>query len=321
MRYLAIGGKLSAVGVSLALITATPVVFAGEEEDPLVEVQELFERGQNAFEAFDYERAINNWVDALGTLPEGSEYNAMRSMILYAIASARLDAFDSDGDIKHLRHAKRLLGKYRSEQDPKDTETLALVDEYLQKLNTKLAEHDASARSSADGPEGASDQSAQPEPLPTESMNSLVATGDPSAPVGTRSLSGGQGKGLVISGAVLGALGVGIAGGGGTAFGLKTTRHSTMVDEVFQGNKDELTFDQAMQEFDDGRSAQTLQIASFATGGVLLAAGAALMIVGFKRRKSVDSEGSEGSEGSKRNIVVAPSLGRRNAGVSLIGRF
>jgi len=316
VRRIAIGAKLSAIGVSLALASASPVVFASDDEDPLVEVQVLFERGQNAFEAFDYERAISSWVDALGTLPDSSEYDATRSMILYAIASARLDAFESDGDIKHLRHAKRLLEKYRSEQDPEDTETLASVDEYLEKVDAKLAENDAALTSSADESAGAE------QPSPTGPAGSTAAAGDPTTPADDRSPSGDTGKGLIISGAVLAALGGGRAAGGGTAFGLKAARHSATVDEVFNGNQNELTFDQATQEFDSGRGAQALQIVSFAAGGALLATGAALMIVGLKRRKSAGNASAKSrAREAPGGVVLAPSVGRRIAGFTLAGRF
>ncbi len=316
MRCIAIWGRLCAVGVSLALAGASPVVLAGDEEDPLVEVQELFESGQNAFEAFDYERAINSWVDALGSLPDDSEYDAMRSMILYAIASARLDAFDSDGDIKHLRHAKRLLEKYRSEQDPADTETLASVDEYLEKVDAKLAENDALAASSADR-----SGSAESDPKATDPADSAGSAGDPVTPIDEGPAKGG-GKGFIISGAALMAVGVGIAGGGGTLFGLRAARHSATIDEVFDGNENELTFDQAKEEFDAGQRAQTLQIVSLAVGGTFLVTGTALMIVGLKRRKSAGrASAASGLRSASRGIVFAPSVGRRSAGLSLVGRF
>ena len=301
----------------MALAGGSPLVFAGEDEDPLVEVQELFASGQNAFEALDYERAINSWVDALGTLPADSEYDAMRSMILYAIASARLDAFESDGEISHLRHAKRLLEQYRSEQDPEDLETLASVDEYLEKVDAKLAENDALAASSADESET---PPAESKPAATGPGSSVEARADPPTASDRRPPKGG-GKGLIISGAVLAAVGAGMAGGGGTLFGLQAARHSAAVDEVFDGNKDELTFEQATQEFDAGRRAQTLQIVSFSVGGAVLVTGAALMIVGLKRRKSAGRTGTAAGVSALKGAVLAPSVGRRSAGISFVGRF
>ena len=121
------------------------------------------------------------------------------------------------------------------------------------------------------------------------------------------------GRAFIISGAVLTAVGAGVAIGGGVGFGATAADRSQQVDDVLNGgNPDNLTLAQTRKLDDEGRQAETLQIVMASAGAAVGVVGIALLAVGLNKRKKGASMKLE---------AVGPTFGPQTAGISLAGRF
>lgn len=92
-------------------------VVLAQDPDPLTEAQDLYSRGSVAYEAADYDSAIDLFTQSLNVtaaLPE-DEAGPIKLQLLYNIARAHEKAFDIDKDAKHLRQALALYKRYASE--------------------------------------------------------------------------------------------------------------------------------------------------------------------------------------------------------------
>lgn len=290
------------LGVGLA--TAAPVgAVQAAPADPVAEATQLFQDGQAKYETLDYEGAIDTWMKAYVKFPDTDEFRATRGTVLYAIAQARLDLYGTDKDKQHLVLAQRILSSYLSKLDPADTDTRASVQEWLDKVEAKLAEADKAA---APAPVAGPVEPEEPQPLPAEEPAQPADPGPADAPA-----SGRPGKGLIIGGAVMTAVGVGVAAGAGTALGLAAKGRSDDVDAVMNGgNPNDLTAEQTQTLEDEGFALQTGQIISIAAGGALAIGGIVMLAVGAKRNKSGSARAS-----------VTPAFGPRFSGLVLQGRF
>ena len=118
------------------------------------------------------------------------------------------------------------------------------------------------------------------------------------------------GLGLIVAGAVLTGVGLGVGVGGTTAFGLRAQDRADKVEQAGTTNPDNLTLDQVRSLDDEGQQAETLQIVMGAVGGALAVTGIALIAVGAVKRKK-----------AKKQTALAPSFGPGYAGIALSGRF
>ncbi len=74
--------------------------------------------------------------------------------------------------------------------------------------------------------------------------------------------------------------------GGGVGFGLMTQQRAEQVDAVLDGsNPDELTRAETSEIAAQGDRFRAGQIGSLAGGGVVLVAGAALLVTGLRRKR------------------------------------
>lgn len=119
-----------------------------------------------------------------------------------------------------------------------------------------------------------------------------------------------QTRPLVASGASLLGLGAAIAIAGGLGFGLTARRASDRVDALGNGrNPERLDLTEAENLDARGKDLEALQIASLATGGVMIAIGAALLGTGLARRRA----------GVRHSVSAAVSA--RSVGVTTRWRF
>ncbi len=121
-----------------------------------------------------------------------------------------------------------------------------------------------------------------------------------------------NGKTLILVGAVLTGVGGAVGIGGGLGFGLAARSRSLSVEDVADGNPDDLTFAEADALDAEGRRFETLQIVMAATGAAVAITGVALLAVGLKRKK-------QAAAGPTATLV--PTWTGRSAGLSLQGRF
>lgn len=121
-----------------------------------------------------------------------------------------------------------------------------------------------------------------------------------------------SGKGLILAGAVLTGIGGAVGIGGGLGFGIAASNRSASVDDVSDGNPDDLTFSEAQTLDDEGRRFETLQIVMAASGAAVAITGVALLAVGLKRKKRAEAGPT---------ATLVPTWSGRSAGLSLQGRF
>jgi len=299
-RHRAPGLRLLAVLLAAALAGADPgtaLATAPEAQvDPLDDAQRLYDRGKAKFETADYADAIELWTEAYAMVPEAAESSQIKVLLIYNIATAREKQFEVSRDPGQLRQAAILLQSFEQsipvlygEGEEAEAERVK-VREKLAALEARLREHEA-AQGDGDGDEGEEPTEPTTEVEPTTTPDE----GDEPAP---------GGRGLVIGGAVAGALGVGGLAlmAAGLGMGARANDISDLPPDDIGGRRD---------RFDRGRTGNTLAIAGGVAGGVLLATGAVLLGIGLSRLRA----------GRSGNVALGPAPLRGGAGLVLHARF
>lgn len=302
-----------AVGVALGLgcITATPALAQRSAEPDLAAIGELAQEAQTRFETADYAGAIDLWTEAYAALPQESEYAQQRSVLVYQIAQACVEAYALDPQALYLRKAERLYISYQETIDPSDTETLAEVESTIADLRAKIAAVDPDP-ATEDAPKDPRAGEAQVED-PVEDQ-SIGDEGDGSAttsevPSGEPSAERSGGRGLTIAGAVL--VGLGAASLGAMTYGLVW---GGRVDDRGDAAKAAGETDAEVYRglLSEGTTANRLAIGAGAAGAVAIATGATLLGVGLGKRRTRSSD---------RDIAWAPVGVARGGGLALRLRF
>lgn len=123
------------------------------------------------------------------------------------------------------------------------------------------------------------------------------------------------GRAMVITGSVLTVVGLGVAVGGGAAFGSQASSISKDLEQVYeQGNPDRLTLADARELDEQGRAAERNQIILVSIGSAVALTGVALLVVGVVQAK-------KGKQEAKPSARVFPALGGGAAGLVVQGRF
>ncbi len=263
---------LNPISVLVVALLAASTASAQEppvsSQDPNAETKarEYIELGQAYFDALDYENAIEMWTHALAAIPDTTDYHSTRLTILFMIANARLDAYESDRQLSHLHHARRLLETCHEGFEGAEAGSRAKAQELLTKIDEKIAAATPVQQTApTQQPPNARQPSDQPE------------SGSPQRPPGWKWIT----SGLVLTGVGIGLTGVGVG------YGVVASRHNTTLEQVFDGNPDSLTYDQSSQVFQDGLAAERAQIIFLTVGGGVAVTGLSLIIAGVaKRRKS-----------------------------------
>lgn len=256
---------------------------APEDAGALQDAEALYKRGRTSFETANYLEAIDLWEEAYGLVQDVPENAAIKAALIYNIAAAQEKAYDIDTDITHLRQAAVLMETYaRSVPALYGDEDEAALE--LEKIETRLAE----LRQRIEEAEAAAPQTdPDPDPDPGPQVIEPTFTPDPRA------------KPLIIAGAV--TAGLGVVGLGLMAGGLAMGSSANDLGE-------DVSLEDRRDQFDRGRTGNTLAYVGGAAGGVLLVTGAVLLGIGLKKR-------------STGTMAVAPWGGRRTAGLSVGGRF
>ncbi len=266
----------------------------GSADDLEEEAMTLFQAGQIAFRARDFRRALEFFQDAQSRHPSPIfHYNIGLCYEALERPEQAIDAYNA-----YLRSG------------PEDRPE---VEQRIAKLEAKIAEAkaaaDAEAETTAEAEtgEGTAGEGTETTPAP-EGPEVSGAVG--SEPVDDTPQK--PGNGLLIGGAVLAGTGVALVGVGAWQ-GVRAGRIGDDVDTVMnEGNPEGLTLAETQALDDDGRRAQTIQIATLAAGSILGVTGIALIALGITKNKKAARSA---------NVFVTPVAGRNGSGVSISGRF
>lgn len=293
-RSLCLGLAASVAGLCPRPASAAVMVAAGPaEEAPLDAAKRLYDEGLAHFQTHDYEGAVQKWTLAYSKLPEDAP--GQRNAMVYNIATAQEKAYELDKDLQHLRQAQLLLESYVKTYKAmykKTPETKVEVDkanERIQALRDRIAAAESGAPPTA------------PTPVQTGNVTGgqlgthdgiQWSTGhtppvDQEKLAHNRRLSGESSKAdtLIIAGWATGSVGLFLllVGAGAVAGGESTGR----------------------------RGATYGGVGALVLGAGGVAAGGALLGIGFKKRKAV-------KEG---RIAAGPVLYPGFAGAGISGRF
>ncbi len=278
----------------LAGLLATALVLgptAALAEPPGTTVDELFPYGQEKFDAGDYDEAAAAWAKAARLLPEDKKNGSTRATLVGLALNAYLQAYGKDeANRAPIDEAKKLLDEYEQglqaakgavELTPDIADAKQRIDEALAQIKKREEEAEA-ARLAAEEAERNKPAEEAPPPPPKKKPGLPFIIG------------GGVSLGLMVGGVAVLAVGV-----------VKAADAQAINDDP--ASTDEQKTDAAAQ----GKSANTLQVVGGVLGGVFLAAGVALIVVGVLKNKKAASG----------NAMLVPTLGRNYAGVGFTMRF
>lgn len=220
-------------------------------------VEAALDRGQRAFDAADYQAAIESFEDALRALPEDAS-GGIRRLTRRSLGNSLQKAFDVGGDVTLLKRRAELL---RLEI------TSTVGSAAVAQLERQLAEIDAQVEH-VERVEREKARVQTPTPREPIVIEKVVAR-----PVDRPA------RVLTISGAV--ATGVGVAGlaimGVGLGLGARAERDGEALAQI--------PGEDLKPAFDDGRRANTIAMTGGIAGGALLVAGVALLTAGVVRQR------------------------------------
>jgi hypothetical protein len=309
LRRARLGERLAALAVATTLVVSASPASAHMGPANAQEIERLYLEGQDLYGKKDFKGAAEAWTRLLNLMPESGTNQATRENVLINILAAHLDAYrrmrneDGTRPIEHLREGKKTLDQYYADfkQIHGDrTAVSAAVQEKGDELEQELAKAEDELAAAA----------AKNDTVPDTGGNPPIVTTTTDPPIVIDTLQPERdGKGLIITGAVVGGVGlvtlitmVSIGGVGGR------TAERNYDEARDRGDT------QGMQDAEaDGARANSIAIAGGVVGGVLLGTGTALLVVGLLKRKQ-----SNRGQGS---TSVSPVAGRGFGGFAISGRF
>lgn len=295
----------SRVDASVALEPATSpaetAATADASSDPLA-------RARVAVDAEDWPGAIAAYREAMAAGVEEVDGTSIREVIAklhFRLGTALYSAAKYEEALRHFQDAQGLFPA------PDFHFNIAKCQEELGKYEAAISSYEAFVRGVPDAP--ASIQARIERLRATVALEQESAARElEDAKASSASPQRRPGRGLILSGATLAAVGALTGTIGGVVFGLQAADRSDQVDAIFAGNPDTATFDTAASLDAEGRRAETMQIVMAATGGVIAVTGAALLAVGLKKKRDTENTSA---------WRVGPSLTPKRAGVFFHGRF
>jgi tetratricopeptide (TPR) repeat protein len=277
----------------LAGLLATALVLgptAALAEPPGTTVDELFPYGQEKFDAGDYDEAAAAWAKAARLLPEDKKNGSTRATLVGLALNAYLEAYGKDEAKRApIDEAKKLLDEYEQglqsakgavELTPDIADAKQRIDEALAQIQKR--EEEEAARLAAEEAERNKPVEEPPPPPPKKKPGLPFIIG------------GGVSLGLMVGGVAVLAVGV--------------VNAAEATDINRDANSTDAEREAAVKQ---GNTANDLMAAGAVLGGVFLAAGVALIVVGVLKNKKAASG----------NAMLVPTLGRNYAGVGFTLRF
>ena len=264
--------RCSFVGLAVALVLSlgAPPQAHGHAEPDLAAVGALAQEAQTLYDTADYAGAIDLWTEAFAALPEEPAYAQQRSVLVYQIAQASVEAYAMDPQVLYLRKAERLFTAYLETIEPTDTETRAEVEATIADLRRRIEEVEESSlpageRETTANEEGDDAPGAVEDRAPQEPARPPSSTAAP-----------GRGRAMTIAGAVV--LGLGVASLAPMTYGLVWGEQVDKRGEAMLGEPKALLA--------EGNTANRLAIGAGVASAVAVIIGASLLGVGLSRRRS-----------------------------------
>lgn len=314
-------GQVRAIAAGLVLaLSAPPAVAVGKPraarppapaDDPLVKVAALASEAQTRFETADYAAAIDLWSQAYAALPVDPAYGQQRSVLVYQIAQACVEAYAIDPQLTYLRKAERLFEAYVATLDATDREGIAAVQREREGLRAKIDDAERREREAAEAErERAAAAEREREAAAAREREARRREEEVAAAAAVRraaaELELRRWRARAIAGGVV--LGAGVLGLGVMGYGLAWGRQ---VDRRgFAAEADGATGQELQDLLVEGTRANRLAIASGVAGGALVVAGAVLTAVSVK-----------GQRRARRELAAAPVWLAGGAGLGLRARF
>jgi len=256
------------------------------EESDLTRARDLFDHGRTQYETANYEDAIELWTEAYGAVPNSPQSASIKAALIYNIATAQAKAYHVDRDLTHLRQAEILMQSYADSIPALYGETVEAkteherIEERIAQVRRDIAQAEAEALARVEEATPVSEGAVTPEsenippPKQAPSPKPLIVAG------GTLIGVGAAGLGIMIAGLVIGG----------------------------QANDDVPSeYDERDEQFDRGRTGNTLAYVGAIAGGALIIGGGALLGLGLRRRGA--------------RAAASPYFGPNHAGVVASGRF
>jgi len=217
----------------------------------------LINQGQARFDTADYVGAIERWTEAYAQLPDDPHLAAARNLLAYQIAQAHLEAHTIDARLTHLRKAERLLRQYIAALDPSEAEARSDAEHRLHAVQARLA---------AETPPPAPIRPAPaPEPAPV-----VLRAPRPRGPL------------LLLGGLSLGLGGALLLGSAGSA-----AARVRLDDEARRAARDGVRAAEFELLLARGNRAHQATIVTGVVGGVMVAAGVALVVTSRVRKRAL----------------------------------
>ena len=332
----------SAVAVSLMatpmVASAAPTLKSQPKQVPQSQ-RKAYAAGKKAFDAGDFARAGDEWAAVLSSVDEERANQGTRMrLVLDTIASYR-EAYAIDGDVAHLEAAMdSYYGYFKAYKDAYGSPAIPRpVVEARHQLKDELdqAKSNGGGAAAAGGSSGdsgggsGSDSSGSGDTTTSSDGDSDSTQPTTHSAEGSSGSTGGSDTGGSSAGTSVSVSTAGASGGdrsgagtpliaaGAAAMAVGVGSSSLIVVGAIEGQR--ARTDQKLPGYTDeqrdaidkrGRQMNALFIAGLVTAPVLVGAGAALVAVGVKKRRS-----------ASRMASVAPMLGGSVAGVTISGRF
>lgn len=321
---------LSAI-LSFALLAAPLPAQAFALAPSAAEIERLYNEGDKKNSEGDFKGAAESWTRLLVLLPEEGANQATRENLLLNVLDAHINAYnrvvapDGKKDIGNLQEGKKTyelyLTQYRAVYGS-GRAISAAVQQKGDELDAALAKAEKEAAAATEPKTGPTEPETKPGEKPP------IDPGPPVLPPERK-----KGLGLIIGGSITAAAGLGMFGMliGGAVLA-KNSEHDY---EVAQGDainlcgraepnytctgsnaENQPQYDAAigrLQKADDnGKKANTLEIAGGVVGAVLLGAGVAMLAIGAIRFNKSKNAGA---------VSAAPAFAPGFAGLAIRARF
>ena len=299
------------VGTSTAATSGLPTPPAAAPNEAVLQTfLASYTEGQRLYQAADYRGAIEQWTRAYTALPDRPEYAAYRGRVLFELAEAHMKAHEGTPDLTRdlalLRRADQLYTEYRNfiAADDEDTRTLVASKQAKIAALLEAERQDAQRRQEA---EAAAAQRAS-----AASERARMATQRDALAVRELQRAAGLRRSLFIAGGVVTAASLPLFGvmAAALARGAQVEDDGAAVAEMWRMAPDPATRDALLAELQglrlDGQAANRRALGTGVAGGVTLAVGLTLIVVGATR-------------GGR--TKVAPAMGRGLYGVQLEWAF
>ncbi|NVB39202.1 hypothetical protein G6O69_15270 [Pseudenhygromyxa sp. WMMC2535] len=240
-----------------AIVPPVPAYAAAPTEDSEARAMRIYNEGQDAYDAGDYETALQRFLEAQSLYPSPVfHYNI-------ALCHESLENYE-----QAIISYQAYLNSYESAfgEPPEDTRS---TEDKIERLEAQIEARNAREEA---------ERAKASKPKVIVQQVEVEAERPPGRP-------------LIITGAVLTGVGVLAAGVGGGVFGMRASNFGAQMNAVYEeGNPERVTLAEARELDASGRSAQLGQILSLSVGGAMAITGVALLAVGLGQKKRGNNE-------------------------------